>query len=72
VGRSGPIYVYNNNGAPTGGDLQFGRGLFDIQNDQGLACACYGYEFFSNAGTVRKSAGTGTTTISVPFYNAGW
>src|SRR6266849_5468991 len=68
---SGNLYVYNDNSSLRGAIYNLAGALFDIQNDQGLACACYGYEFFSNAGTLRKSAGTGTTTISTPFYNSG-
>jgi hypothetical protein len=45
-------------------------GLFDIQNDQSLVNYT-GTEVFSNAGTVRKSAGSGTTTISPQFNNTG-
>jgi hypothetical protein len=44
--------------------------LFHIQNDQTLGNYT-GTEVFSNAGTVRKSAGTGTTTISPQFNNTG-
>src|SRR6266849_3825818 len=68
---SGNLYVYNDNSSSRGAIYNLAGGLFDIQNDQSLACACYGYEFFRNAGTVRKSAGTGTTTINVPFTNDG-
>src|SRR6266851_4246728 len=69
---SGAIIVYNDNGAPyRGGIYNLAGGLFDIQNDQGIYCACYGYEIFSNAGTVRKSAGTGSSTINVAFTNDG-
>jgi hypothetical protein len=45
-------------------------GLFDIQNDQSLENYT-STEVFSNAGTVRKSAGSGTTTISPQFNNTG-
>ena len=46
--------------------------LWDIQNSGNL----YNYAatngaYFQNAGTVRKSADTGATTISIPFYNLG-
>src|SRR5207247_6816320 len=46
-------------------------GLFNIQNDQSLLCALCVSEYFNNVGTVRKSAGTGTTTISVLLNNTG-
>lgn len=47
-------------------------GLFDIQGD-----ATFGYSgsgngpTFSNTGTLRKSAGTGTTILALPLYNDG-
>ena len=46
-------------------------GLWDIQNNQNLRNSYANGAYFQNAGTVRKSAGAGTTTISVPFYNSG-
>src|ERR1035441_8282536 len=42
--------------------------LFDIQNDQFYLWTAYGTEFFNNAGTLRKSAGSGTTVID-PIVN---
>jgi hypothetical protein len=45
--------------------------LFDIQNDQFYLYYAYGTEIFNNAGTLRKSAGTGTTQILVQFNNTG-
>jgi hypothetical protein len=45
-------------------------GLFDIQNDQ-LLDYYERTEVFNNAGTVRKSAGSGTTTINPQFNNTG-
>ncbi|MCP9496209.1 MAG: hypothetical protein MSG64_17310 [Pyrinomonadaceae bacterium MAG19_C2-C3] len=45
--------------------------LFDIQADVGISNAGGGTTLFTNAGTFRKSAGTGTSTISVPFNNNG-
>src|SRR5262245_4651971 len=60
------------------GDFGFGHvqnlpsGLFDAQSDQSLICSrCGTNTLFNNAGTFSKSAGTGTTTISVPFNNTG-
>ncbi len=44
-------------------------GLFDIQNDSFYLYNYYGTEFFNNAGTLRKSAGTGTTQIYVLVNN---
>jgi len=51
--------VYNQPGA-----------LFDVQCDQMLTLS-YGTESILNAGTVRKSAATGTTQIQVRFDNTG-
>jgi hypothetical protein len=42
-------------------------GLFDIQNDSTLLYAAGLASSFSNQGTVRKSAGAGTSALSVPF-----
>ena len=68
---TGSLHLYNNGGSPYNGAIhnQAG-GLFDVQNDQSLAQA-YGSEFFNNAGTLRKSAGSGTTTFSVSVTNTG-
>jgi hypothetical protein len=46
-------------------------GLFNFQCDQSLSSQGYGFEWFTNAGTIRKTAGRGTSTISVAFTNAG-
>ena len=45
--------------------------LWDIQNDQTISPNYLGPAYFHNAGTVRKSGRTGTTTVSIPFYNSG-
>jgi hypothetical protein len=47
--------------------------LFDIQSDQSMTTAKPDNQLpvFSNQGTVRKSAGTGTSTIGIAFTNAG-
>ncbi|HXP62036.1 MAG TPA: carboxypeptidase-like regulatory domain-containing protein, partial [Dongiaceae bacterium] len=47
--------------------------LWDIQCDQTLyetCCVSSNFQFL-NAGTVRKSAGSGTTYLQIPFYNTG-
>lgn len=45
--------------------------LFTIQSGQGLAnTAASSGAFFQNAGTIRKTGGSGST-ISIPFYNSG-
>ncbi len=45
--------------------------LWDIQNSARLYNNAPNSAYFQNAGTVQKSADTGTTTISIPFYNSG-
>jgi hypothetical protein len=45
-------------------------GLVDIQGDNSINQTC-GTELLLNQGVVRKSAGTGTTTISLLFTNSG-
>jgi hypothetical protein len=63
--------VYNNHGIYTGAVYNQAGALFDIQNDQVINCACYGFELFQNNGTVRKSVGAGVTSFNVAFTNAG-
>ena len=46
-------------------------GLFDIQNDQSLRNSSSGSAYFQNSGTVQKSGGVASTTISIPFFNSG-
>ena len=47
-------------------------GLFDIRNDQSYLYSSGAGAFFNNAGTLRKSAGTGTTPIyPLVINNAG-
>ncbi len=46
-------------------------GIFDIQNNASIAVSSGSGHVFSNAGIVRKSAGTGTTTVSWGFSNTG-
>ncbi|NOS69615.1 MAG: hypothetical protein HOP33_06770 [Verrucomicrobia bacterium] len=46
-------------------------GLLDIQNDQDISIKNGGSVTLHNAGTVRKSASTGTTTLAVFFDNLG-
>ena len=45
-------------------------GLFDIQTDEPLY-DFFGNEFFNNAGTLRKSAGPGTTSFAPQLINTG-
>ena len=46
-------------------------GLVEIQSDQSMYIDVSGSTYFRNAGTVEKLAGTGTTTITIPFLNSG-
>jgi len=46
-------------------------GVWDFQNNQNLFNNYSSGAYFRNAGTVRKSAGTGNSTISIPFFNSG-
>jgi hypothetical protein len=65
-------YVYlNNNGTTATGEFWNQAGaLFDIQCNQSVSLYS-SFGNFHNAGLVRKSAGTGTTTVSVLFTNTG-
>jgi hypothetical protein len=47
--------------------INLGGALFDAQNDATLGSSIT----FNNAGTFRKSAGTGTTTVNALFSNTG-
>src|SRR2546423_14281738 len=59
--RSGNGAVWNNQSS----------GLVDFQGDVLFYNAFGGAVVFNNAGTVRKSGGTATTTIGMPFNNDG-
>ena len=71
--QSGPVTIYNYApGGATGAIWNEAGGLWNIQCDQALNYQnSSGTNFFSNAGLVRKSAGTNTTTINVSFFNSG-
>jgi hypothetical protein len=71
IGSPASISIANNHGIYTGFIYNQAGALFDIQNDQGIYCACYGFESFVNAGTVRKSSGLGVTSFGVAFTNTG-
>ena len=68
---TGNLQLYNNNAGYLGSIYNQAGGLFQIQNDQNIECACYGYEAFNNQGTVEKLIATNTTLIQVPFTNTG-
>src|SRR5581483_9037763 len=63
--------VANNNATLHGAVWNLAGGVFNIGSDANLNCACYGNEFINNAGTLEKTAGTGTTYISVLVTNTG-
>ncbi len=46
-------------------------GLWDAQNDAAVTVSLATPRTFNNMGTFRKSAGSGTTTVSVTFNNSG-
>jgi hypothetical protein len=68
---NGSVTLYNNLTAYHGGIYNLAAALWDIQTNANIYCACYGYEFFNNAGVLRKSLGSGTSTIQVSSTNAG-
>ena len=64
------VTVYNNTTSYLGGVYNLAGALWDIQTNANISCGiCTGHEFFNNAGVFRKSQGSGTATISVPFTN---
>ncbi len=73
VTMTGAAYlsVYNNTNTYLGKIYNLANGLWDIQTNTSIACGyCVGNEFFNNAGTLRKSQGSGTASISVAFTNS--
>ncbi|HLX72948.1 MAG TPA: hypothetical protein VKV04_25265, partial [Verrucomicrobiae bacterium] len=67
----GSIGVGNNGSTYSGVIANQPGGLFLIQCDQSVSAQGFGApEVFLNAGTVRKIAGLGTTTVSVGFTNS--
>jgi hypothetical protein len=74
VTMTGTAYlnVYNNHSASyNGGIYNLAGALWDIQTNAIIYNEGLGDEFFNNAGTVRKSGGSGTAYIFVPFTNSG-
>ena len=67
---TGNLEIYNGY-SYTGGINNLAGAVFNAQNDQSVTCACYGNEYFNNAGLLIKSPTLGTTLIDVPFYNSG-
>jgi hypothetical protein len=66
---TGNLQLSRASGNGNGGIVNLVGGLFNVQNDQTIA-TIYGDEYFNNAGTFRKSAGT-NTTVNVIFNNSG-
>jgi hypothetical protein len=67
------LAVYNDVSPYTGDVYNQAGALWDIQTNANISCEyCTSNEFFNNAGTFRKSGGSGgTATISVVFANTG-
>ncbi|MGH7952409.1 MAG: beta strand repeat-containing protein, partial [Limisphaerales bacterium] len=65
----GNFVVYNNGGSYSGAVENLAGALWDIQCNQQLYNGYSNPTYFHNAGTVQKTAGTGTTTISIAFNN---
>jgi hypothetical protein len=70
---TGSLIVRGNNSTTFGALYNVAGALWNIQSDRGIACyyCNNSYESFNNAGTVRKTAGTGTNLINVGFNNGG-
>ena len=56
VGGNFVIQNDNGGGGYIGGINNLPGAVFNVQCDQTIGCACYGAEYFNNAGIVRKSA----------------
>jgi hypothetical protein len=65
------LALYNNQSGYQGAVYNLAGGLWDIQTNANINCACYGSEFFNNAGLFRKSQGSGTSSIQIAFSNSG-
>jgi hypothetical protein len=65
------VTVNNNNAAYTGVFYNQAGAYLYLQSDQSLSSGDYGFESFSNAGIVRKTAGLGISTIALPCTNTG-
>ena len=68
---SAALTFYNNQTSLLGGVYNLPGALWDIQTNANFNCACYGNEFFNNAGVFRKSQGSGSSSIQVTFTNTG-
>jgi hypothetical protein len=68
--QAGYVYVFTNGTSYTGEIWNQAGALFDIQCDQSLVSSS-SLANFHNAGSLRKSAGSGTTAITVKLDNTG-
>ena len=68
----GNLYLYGSckGGGAIGELVNLPGALVDVQGDSVINDGC-GSELLINQGVVRKSGGTGTTTIQPQFYNSG-
>ena len=62
---SAALTFYNNQTSLLGGVYNLPGALWDIQTNANFNCACYGNEFFNNAGVFRKSQASGSSSIQV-------
>lgn len=69
--NAGGIDIANNNSYYAGLIENLPGALFDIQCDQDLVNNAGTTAYFHNAGTLRKSALTGTTSFEIPLLNSG-
>jgi hypothetical protein len=65
------LTIANNTTLYTGVIYNQPGAIFNLQSDQTFSSSGYGFESFNNAGTVRKVAGLGVSSFSLPFSNAG-
>src|SRR6266536_3931762 len=65
VGQSGTVFFLQ-----SGTFNNLTGSVFDLRADRGIN-SNGGTNLFSNAGTFRKSAGTGLSTVGIPFNNTG-
>src|SRR5581483_1671592 len=70
--QSGTLRIFNSNNpnSANGGIANQAGASFNVQCDQSVACGCDGYEYFFNAGSITKQAGTGVTSVGVSFTNS--
>jgi hypothetical protein len=71
INSGSSVSIANNQTTYTGAVYNQAGGQFNLRADLGVSAAGYGWELFYNAGTFRKAAGLGTSTIGVNYTNAG-